>query len=66
VPAEVPAHWRTYFAVDDTDRTLDEAVKRGATVIRPAQDMPYGRHADLQDPTGAHFSIIKPADPNAG
>jgi predicted enzyme related to lactoylglutathione lyase len=63
VPAEVPAHWRTYFAVDDTDATLDEAVKRGAVVIRPAQDMPYGRHADLQDPTGAHFSIIKPADP---
>jgi predicted enzyme related to lactoylglutathione lyase len=66
VPAEVPAHWRTYFAVDDADGTLDEAVKRGAVVIRPAQDMPYGRHADLQDPTGAHFSIIKPADPNAG
>jgi predicted enzyme related to lactoylglutathione lyase len=66
VPADVPPHWRTYFAVDDTDATLDEAVKQGAVVIRPAQDMPYGRHADLQDPTGAHFSIIKPADPNAG
>ncbi len=60
VPAEAPAHWRTYFAVDDTDETVDAAIKRGAVVIRPAQDMPYGRHADLQDPTGAYFSVIKP------
>ncbi len=65
VPADVPAHWRTYFAVDDADETVDAAVKRGAVVIRAPLDMPYGRHADLQDPTGAHFSIIKPAGSNA-
>jgi predicted enzyme related to lactoylglutathione lyase len=66
VPAEVPAHWATYFAVDDADESVDAAVKRNAVLIRPAQDMPYGRHAYLQDPTGAFFSIIKPGDPNAG
>ena len=66
VPAEVPAHWRTYFVVDDADETVDEAVKRDAVLIRPPQDMPYGRHADLQDPTGAYFAILKPVDPNAG
>ncbi len=61
VPAEVPSHWRVYFGVDDADETVARAVATGAQVIRPAQDMPYGRHADLQDPQGAYFSIIKPA-----
>jgi predicted enzyme related to lactoylglutathione lyase len=60
VPAEVPSHWRVYFAVDDADDTVARAVATGAQVIRPAQDMPYGRHADLQDPQGAYFSIIRP------
>jgi len=66
VPAEVPAHWRTYFAIDDADETVDEATKRGANLIRPAQDMPYGRHADLQDPTGAYFAILTPVGPSGG
>jgi hypothetical protein len=63
VPAEVPPHWRVYFAVDDADETVAKAVSIGAQVLRPAQDMPYGRHADLLDPQGAAFSIIKPTAP---
>ena len=61
VPAQVPSHWRVYFAVDDADETVAKAVSIGAEVRRPAEDMPYGRHADLSDPQGAMFSIIKPA-----
>jgi uncharacterized protein len=61
VPPEVPAHWRVYFQVDDADEAVARAVSIGAEVASPAQDMPYGRHADLIDPQGARFSIIKPA-----
>lgn len=63
VPAEVPAHWRMYFAVDDADEAVDMVVKLGGSVIMPPQDMPYGRHADVADPTGAAFSVIKPTRP---
>jgi predicted enzyme related to lactoylglutathione lyase len=67
VPEEVPAHWRTYFAVDDADESVNEVVRLGGTVRRPAEDMPYGRWADVADPTGASFSVIKPGpDPDAG
>lgn len=61
VPDQVPPHWRVYFAVDDADETVAKAVSIGAEVMRPAEDMPYGRHADLADPQGAWFSIIKPS-----
>ncbi|MDT4892111.1 MAG: uncharacterized protein QOE97_1146 [Pseudonocardiales bacterium] len=64
VPPDVPAHWRSYFAVDDADDTVDRAVRAGATVLTPPRDMPYGRHADIADPTGAAFSVIKGADPS--
>ena len=60
VPAQVPPHWRVYFAVDDADEAVAKAVSIGAEVLRPAEDMPYGRHADLADPQGGTFSIIKP------
>lgn len=63
VPDQVPAHWRNYFAVDDADAAVATAVGLGATVARPAADMPYGRHADLRDPQGALFAVIKPATP---
>lgn len=63
VPADVPAHWRTYFCVDDCDAAVARAEELGGSVRRPAEDMPYGRHADLADPQGAGFSVIKPTTP---
>lgn len=63
VPADVPPHWRVYFAVDDADAAVAKAESLGGSVLRPATDMPYGRHADLIDPQGAVFSVIKPASP---
>lgn len=64
VPAEVPPHWRTYFAVSDTDDVVARAASLGASVLRPPADMPYGRWADLADPQGAMFSVIKSASPS--
>ena len=63
VPEQVPAHWRVYFAVGDADAAVETVTRLGGSVLRPAADMPYGRWADLADPQGAAFSIIKPASP---
>ncbi|RZJ03062.1 MAG: VOC family protein [Brevundimonas sp.] len=48
------------LAVDDTDAWLARAVAEGATVIRPATDDAYGRHAKLTDPYGHVWSLIGP------
>jgi predicted enzyme related to lactoylglutathione lyase len=58
VPEEVPAHWRVYFAVDNCDDAVDHLVKLGGSVIKPPEDMPYGRWADVADPQGGVFAVI--------
>jgi predicted enzyme related to lactoylglutathione lyase len=58
LPAEVPSNWQIYFAVEDTDATIAQAVSLGATVIHDAEDTPFGRLATLTDPTGAMFKIV--------
>lgn len=57
-PAEVPAHWMTYFAVDDTDAALRRVENAGGKVCVPPFDTPYGRMAVVGDPWGATFSIM--------
>jgi predicted enzyme related to lactoylglutathione lyase len=57
VPAEVPAHWMTYFAVADADATATIAAQSGATVQVAPFDTPFGRMAVIRDPQGAVFSI---------
>ena len=57
LPDGVPDHWRVYFAVADADATVAKAVELGATVIMPVTDTPYGRLAQLTDPTGAMFCL---------
>jgi predicted enzyme related to lactoylglutathione lyase len=63
VPEHVPAHWRMYFAVDDCDAAVAKVTDLGGKVLRPPMDMPYGRHADVADPQGAMFSVLKGAPP---
>ncbi len=31
VPEQVPAHWQVYFAVEDTDATVEQAKRAVAT-----------------------------------
>ena len=59
VPAEVPAHWLVYFAVDDTDASVSKAAELGAATLVPPTDIPPGRFAVLADPDGAAFAVIK-------
>jgi len=61
VPAEVPAHWLVYFAVEDADATIAIAKERGGEVPSGPFDIPeVGRIAVLKDPWGAFFAVIQP------
>lgn len=56
----VPPHWLVYFAVDDSDRTVEKARGMGGRVMVPPTDIPnIGRFAILNDPQGADFAIIR-------
>jgi predicted enzyme related to lactoylglutathione lyase len=57
-PADLPTHWMVYFAVGDADATAAKATKLGGQVSVPPTDIPIGRFAVLNDPTGAAFSVI--------
>jgi predicted enzyme related to lactoylglutathione lyase len=57
LPPGVPSHWDVYFSVADTDEAIADAVRLGGSVVRPAEDSPFGRIADLRDCTGAGFKL---------
>jgi predicted enzyme related to lactoylglutathione lyase len=58
-PAQVPAHWRPYFTVDDTDAAVAAVGRLGGSVQMPPTDSPYGRMAAVSDPQGGNFSVIQ-------
>ncbi len=60
VLADAPSAWSVYFAVADADATTTTAEEAGGSVIRPPEDSPYGRIAELADPQGARFKILDP------
>jgi predicted enzyme related to lactoylglutathione lyase len=54
----VPAHWSVYFGVEDTDAALVKVVDLGGAIVMAAEDTPYGRLAQVADPTGALFKFV--------
>ena len=58
LPDGVPAHWSVYFSVADADAALATIMELGGSIVRPAEDTPYGRLATAADPTGAFFKLI--------
>jgi hypothetical protein len=58
MPAEVPPFWGVYFAVEDTDATIERVEQLGGTKIFGPMDVPPGRFATFVDPAGAPFSVI--------
>lgn len=61
-PAEAGAVWMGYVAVDDVDATLEQLVKAGGKVHRPAEDIPgMLRFAVVADPQGIPFVAFTPA-----
>lgn len=58
--AGIPPHWLNYFAVDDCDAKVKKATELGASIMKPADDIPgIGRFAILRDPQNAVFAVIK-------
>lgn len=54
-----PPHFMNYIAVEDVDETASQAFDLGGTIVVPPMDIPnVGRFCQIQDPTGATFSII--------
>ena len=57
LPAGIPSHWSFYLGAEDVDKTLQLVTDNGGAVLRPAADTPYGRLAQVADPTGAVFNL---------
>jgi predicted enzyme related to lactoylglutathione lyase len=57
-PADLPSHWMNYVAVADTDATAAKARQLGGGVGVEPTDIAPGRFAIINDPRGAHLSII--------
>jgi uncharacterized protein len=55
---EQPSRWQFYVTVADTDATVAQAEAKGATVVQPAENTPYGRIALLNDPEGVQFAVM--------
>ncbi|MFR9673366.1 VOC family protein [Streptomyces sp. TR06-5] len=52
-------HWRTGFAVDDTEASVRRAVELGGRPVHPPHRTPYGIRATVADPEGARFSVLQ-------
>lgn len=60
IPAEVPAHWLVYFAVEDIESATAKAKSLGAqAMVEAMQAGDVGRFSVLGDPMGAVFAIIQ-------
>ncbi|AQA02240.1 hydroxylase [Mycobacterium sp. MS1601] len=54
------ADWAVFLAADDVDATCALITDNGGTILRAAEDTPYGRLAAVADPTGATFNLSSP------
>jgi predicted enzyme related to lactoylglutathione lyase len=57
LPEDVPAHWITYWEVNDIVQSCVRVKELGGSVIDDVTDSPYGRIATVADPTGARFKL---------
>ena len=58
----IPAFWLPFVEVENADKTVDHAQRKGAEACQEPMDVPsVGRFAVLRDPVGAMIGVIKPA-----
>ena len=62
LPEGVPSNWFFFLGAEDVDKTVELIVENGGTVVRAAEDTPYGRLAAEADPTGAGFNLSSLSD----
>lgn len=60
VNARLPPRWIVYVAVDNLDRALAEALRRGGKVLDGPRAMGELRFAAIEDPAGAAIGLIGP------
>jgi predicted enzyme related to lactoylglutathione lyase len=59
LPDEVPAHWLTYFGVEDADAAVEKVKAAGGSVQFGPVTIAAGRFAVVKEPgTGAPFAVI--------
>ncbi|EST38504.1 hypothetical protein N566_07085 [Streptomycetaceae bacterium MP113-05] len=58
-PSAHGPHWKTCFAVDDTEIAAQRAVDLGGRLVREPHRTPYGVRATVSDPEGAEFSVLQ-------
>lgn len=53
-----PPHWMSYIGVENVEKTLEDALQLGATLVMPITSVPgKGRFFLITDPTGAHIAF---------
>ncbi|HYZ69774.1 MAG TPA: VOC family protein [Mycobacterium sp.] len=57
LPEGTPSNWVFFLGSGDVDKTVQLVKDNGGSVIRDAEDTPYGRLAAVADPTGAGFNL---------
>ena len=57
---DAPPTWSMYVEVADCDESARQAEEAGGAILVAPGDSPYGRIAELQDPSGARFKILGP------
>lgn len=62
LPDDAISRWRVYFQVADVDAACAEVLRLGGTIVTAAEDTPYGRMAEVADPSGAVFNVMDPAE----
>ncbi|GMQ92774.1 MAG: VOC family protein [Acidimicrobiia bacterium] len=61
LPDEIPAHWLTWFTVEDCANSTEKIVALGGSVQRAPERSSIGVSAVVSDPSGATFGIIQAA-----
>lgn len=60
IPAEIPPHWMTYFAVTDADAAARRVEELGGVTVGDVVESRFGRFTTAGDPMGATFRLIQP------
>jgi predicted enzyme related to lactoylglutathione lyase len=59
MPAETPAYWDVYFAVDDIKAAATAATAHGGTRLMPPTPIEIGTITVFLDPAGAIFTLVQ-------
>lgn len=59
MPAETPAYWDVYFAVDDLEAAATTATERNGTQLMPPTPIEIGTITVFLDPAGAIFTLLQ-------